>query len=246
MAKFHNTPDGPRPCTASVRACPVGDESDHYPNEQEARKAYESSMNQQYGTLAIHSRAKEVESVEAKASRALAERETLGRAEAILASDSSQEAVHRAWAEVENLESVEEYKEDFDSRTGSAEELQDIADLARSDVEMKLQEYSDQMDGLEEDTSPKLEALDPMDWSSGPSQKFARNHGWHPYDDQWENFETESGDKLHVVRNDREAPGEVRFFVAKRKPEFTEFGSQYSTPKEISPFMAGELGYSKD
>lgn len=244
MARYHNTPDGPRPCTASVRACPIGGESDHYTDEAEARQAYETSMQEKYGSLTSHSRSKEVESVETKAEKALSEREALGRAEAILAvSDSDRDSVNRAWKEVENLDSVAAYRDDFDPGTGSAEDLRDITDLARSDVEMKLLEYSEQLDGLEEDSSPRLEKLDPMDWSSGPSRRFTSKHGWHPYDDSWENYETPSGDKLHVVRNEREAPGQVKFFVAKKKPNPPEFGAMYSTPKEISPSIASELGY---
>lgn len=39
MAKYHITPDGPRPCTATKRACPVGGE--HFNHVEFAEAAYE-------------------------------------------------------------------------------------------------------------------------------------------------------------------------------------------------------------
>lgn len=39
--KFHNTPDGPRPCSASKRPCPVGGE--HYTDKGQAQEAFEAS-----------------------------------------------------------------------------------------------------------------------------------------------------------------------------------------------------------
>lgn len=41
--KYHNTPDGPRPCKATKRACPVGGE--HFEDKAQAQEAYEASQS---------------------------------------------------------------------------------------------------------------------------------------------------------------------------------------------------------
>lgn len=43
MSKFHNTDDGPKPCTARKRPCPVGGE--HFTDRGEAQKAFEAAHN---------------------------------------------------------------------------------------------------------------------------------------------------------------------------------------------------------
>lgn len=47
MSKFHNSEDGPRPCHANVKACPVG--GDHYESLETAQKAYEDEMSKSVG-----------------------------------------------------------------------------------------------------------------------------------------------------------------------------------------------------
>lgn len=47
MSKFHNSEDGPRPCHANVKACPVG--GDHYDSLETAQKAYEDEMSKSVG-----------------------------------------------------------------------------------------------------------------------------------------------------------------------------------------------------
>lgn len=51
MARYHISPTTGRPnqCTATVRACPVGGESEHYASKEEARGAYEKTMNAAVG-----------------------------------------------------------------------------------------------------------------------------------------------------------------------------------------------------
>lgn len=43
MAKFHITEDGPKPCRARTRPCPIG--GTHFENPKEAQKAYEEVMS---------------------------------------------------------------------------------------------------------------------------------------------------------------------------------------------------------
>lgn len=47
--KYHISPKTGRPnkCTASLRACPVGGEGDHFPTQEEARRAYEERQKEQ-------------------------------------------------------------------------------------------------------------------------------------------------------------------------------------------------------
>jgi hypothetical protein len=47
MAKFHISADGPMPCKATVRDCPVG--GSHFDDYTEAAKAFESEMKIQHG-----------------------------------------------------------------------------------------------------------------------------------------------------------------------------------------------------
>ena len=47
MKRFHLTDNGPKPCTASVRDCPVG--GAHFTNEGEAKLAYEFSAAKKHG-----------------------------------------------------------------------------------------------------------------------------------------------------------------------------------------------------
>lgn len=49
MPKFHNTVDGPKPCTASERACPVG--GSHFESQSEAQAAYEKTMGEKEGVF---------------------------------------------------------------------------------------------------------------------------------------------------------------------------------------------------
>lgn len=56
MAKYHNTPDGPRPCTARVRACPIGGENDHYTSKESAQEAYEKSLEETHGAVSTTTR----------------------------------------------------------------------------------------------------------------------------------------------------------------------------------------------
>ena len=44
MAKFHVTEDGPKPCTASQRACKYGPADDHYQDREAAQKAFENKQ----------------------------------------------------------------------------------------------------------------------------------------------------------------------------------------------------------
>lgn len=49
MKRFHLTDNGPKPCTASVRDCPVG--GAHFTNEGEAKLAYEFSAAKKHGVF---------------------------------------------------------------------------------------------------------------------------------------------------------------------------------------------------
>lgn len=45
MSKFHMSDDGPRPCSATVKACPVGGE---HGTEQEIQASYDKKMSDEY------------------------------------------------------------------------------------------------------------------------------------------------------------------------------------------------------
>lgn len=50
MTKYHNTPNGPRTCTANIRDCIYAESGgDHYDNFADAQKAYETDMEEKYG-----------------------------------------------------------------------------------------------------------------------------------------------------------------------------------------------------
>lgn len=50
MIKYHNTPNGPRICTANVRDCKYGGkDSTHYENFADAQKDYEKTMENAFG-----------------------------------------------------------------------------------------------------------------------------------------------------------------------------------------------------
>lgn len=49
MNKFHNSEDGPRPCRADIKVCPVG--GDHYYSLETAQKAYEDKMSKSVGVF---------------------------------------------------------------------------------------------------------------------------------------------------------------------------------------------------
>jgi len=49
--KFHNTENGPKPCSADVRDCPVG--GSHFNNKEEAQEAYEKSMVKEKGMFGL-------------------------------------------------------------------------------------------------------------------------------------------------------------------------------------------------
>lgn len=66
MAKFHNTSDGPRPCTASVRACPVSGASDHYDSKETAQKAYEKSLERAHGKVSTTTRSSLAKSLQSE------------------------------------------------------------------------------------------------------------------------------------------------------------------------------------
>lgn len=66
MTKYHNTPDGPRPCTASVRACPVGAASEHYTSRETAQQAYEKSLELVHAKVSTTSRKSVAESLKSE------------------------------------------------------------------------------------------------------------------------------------------------------------------------------------
>lgn len=49
--KFHNTENGPRPCNAEVRDCPVG--GSHFSSKEEAQEAYEKTMLKENKTFSL-------------------------------------------------------------------------------------------------------------------------------------------------------------------------------------------------
>lgn len=51
MAKFHVGANGPAPCTATVRACPVGSEDEHYATQAQAQAKFEQTMANEFGTV---------------------------------------------------------------------------------------------------------------------------------------------------------------------------------------------------
>lgn len=49
--KYHNTPEGPRPCRAEKGLCPYGRAGgEHYGTQREAQVAYEAKMTEAFGT----------------------------------------------------------------------------------------------------------------------------------------------------------------------------------------------------
>lgn len=52
MSKFHVGKNGPAPCRASKRACPVGGEEVHFNDREAAQEAYEKSMEAAHPTKA--------------------------------------------------------------------------------------------------------------------------------------------------------------------------------------------------
>lgn len=248
--KYHNGANGPAICKAEVRACPVGSESEHFSTEKEARTVYEENMAKTHGAFTSVSRQTEAAQLNVRASKAIQERDALGRAESILAaaeSDTDQVAMDKAWSEVKDLDSMQLYKDDDRS---TVSDMADTVELARSDVEMTLTEYSDTLDSLEADepaeAKSKLDKLDPLQWESWPSNAFRKRHGFGQYHDRWQNFRTEDGNKLHVVTNEHDAPGQAKYFVAYQKHDPKEFETLYRTPREITETAARDLGYSDD
>lgn len=57
MAKYHNTPKGPRSCRAEKGLCPYGRAGgDHYETQAEAQAAYEKKMGEAFGLVPAHSK----------------------------------------------------------------------------------------------------------------------------------------------------------------------------------------------
>ena len=57
MIKYHNTPNGPRRCKAEIRECIYAESGgDHYDNFADAQKAYETKMEEVYGTQPVLSK----------------------------------------------------------------------------------------------------------------------------------------------------------------------------------------------
>ena len=57
MTKYHNTPNGPRICTAQIRECKYAENGgEHYDNFADAQKAYEDKMEETYGTQPVLSK----------------------------------------------------------------------------------------------------------------------------------------------------------------------------------------------
>lgn len=53
MSKFHVGSNGPAPCRASKRACPVGGEEVHFDNRAAAQQAYEKSMEEKHPVASL-------------------------------------------------------------------------------------------------------------------------------------------------------------------------------------------------
>lgn len=142
--KYHLGENGPAPCTASKRSCPVGGPEEHYGTREEAEDFYSRRLTGEHGLLPAPARRETlVTIVEDKVRRLQGEQERLGKAWEVLSSSSLEDGAARqeAWREVEGVSALSFYSgpEDF----ADIQDFFDALSLARYDTAEALRQWED-------------------------------------------------------------------------------------------------------